>query len=369
MKNILFLFVFVCFSCSSVKKIRPAYVGDSFENNSLTPEQTLLITNTISNFPNHSEFAIAIVEDDIIKFFGLKRENDTLQKTDNAESFFEIGSITKVFTSHLLLDLINQNQIKNINEPIAPYLDFKIKGEPEITFLQLANHTSGLPGDLDVSIFSADTSNPYKNYDKEKFIDFFTEKVDLESKPGESYQYSNVGAAMLAYTLRNITSKDYETLLQEEIFKPIGMSNSTSLRNTITGRVVSGYNWKGKPTPYWDLAEMNGAGAILSSAKELSKYATWNFNALNNELAPMTKKTFTVTENTDVSIGWHIIKNITNEEFLWHNGGTGGFKSSMGIDPFNRKSVIILTNIGATNNPKKGLIDSLCFNLMKSIEK
>jgi len=369
MKSILIVLLLISLSCSSIKKISPAYVSNNIETNVLSNIQSELITNTINNFPNHSEFAIAVVENDKVKFYGLKRENDTLQKSENAESFFEIGSLTKVFTAHLLLNLINNGQIKSINEPINPYLDFKIKGEPEISFLQLANHTSGLPGDLNVNIFSTDISNPYKNYNKEKFVNFLSEKVELESKPGEKYQYSNVGVALLGYTLRQITSKDYESLLQGEIFKLIGMDNSTSIRNKLNGKLVSGFNWKGKPTPYWDLAEMNGAGAILSNVSELSKYAIWNFNALNKELSAMTKKTFSVTDNTDVSIGWHIIKNKTKKEFLWHNGGTGGFKSSMGINPYNKTSVIVLTNVGATNNPKKGLIDKLCFDLMKSIEK
>ncbi len=369
MKNILVISVLLLASCSSTRTIPPASMGDSLKTNDLAPEQTKLITNTLRNFPNHSEFAIALIDDKEVKFFGLKRENDTLRKSENSESFFEIGSLTKVFTAHLLLNLINANRIKSLNEPINPYLDFKIKGNPEISFLQLANHTSGLPGDLNVSIFSADISNPYKAYDKEKFVQYLSEKVDLESKPGEKYQYSNVGVALLGYTLRQITSKDYEGLLQDEILKPIGMGKTTTIRSKIKGRLVTGYNWKGKPTAYWDLAEMNGAGAILSNVSDLSKYAQWNFNALNNELAAMTKKTFTVTENTDVSIGWHIIKNKTKDAFLWHNGGTGGFKSSMGLNPLNKSSVIILTNVGATNNPIKGLIDVLCFDLMKSIEK
>lgn len=369
MKNIIFILVFLSLGCATANRISPAFVNANIQPNGLTTEQTALITSTINNFPNHTEFAVGIIVNDTVNFYGLVRDNDSIKQSNNSESLFEIGSITKVFTAHLLLNLVNNKQIKSLNEPINSYLNFKINGTPEITFLQLANHTSGLPGDLSVSIFSGDVANPYKTYDEVKFVNYLSEKVEFESTPGEKYQYSNIGVALLGYAIRQITGKDFESLLQDEIFNPIGMANSTSIRQSITGNLVAGYNWKGKPTPYWDLAEMNSAGAIISNVYELSKYAIWNFSALNNELSEMTKQTFSVNENTAVAIGWHIIKNKTKADILWHNGGTGGFKSSMAINPSNKTSVIILTNVGATNNPIKGLVDKLCFDLMASIEQ
>ena len=69
-----------------------------------------------------------------------------------------------------------------------------------------------------------------------------------------------------------------------------------------------------------------------------------------------------------MALGWHIIKGILNDPFLWHNGGTGGYKSSMGLSLQNDSGIVILTNIGATGNPKKGLIDKLCFDLLKSLQ-
>ena len=113
---------------------------------------------------------------------------------------------------------------------------------------------------------------------------------------------------------------------------------------------------------------MEGAGAILSSVQDLSKYLNWNFTALNSSLLPMRQKTHTINDDMEIALGWHIIKNKSAQPYLWHNGGTGGYKSSMGINLSNNSGVIILSNIGATNNPQKGPIDKLCFDLMKTIE-
>jgi CubicO group peptidase (beta-lactamase class C family) len=191
----------------------------------------------------------------------------------------------------------------------------------------------------------------------------------LESIPGEKYQYSNLGMALLAYIVFKIESRDYESLLQEDIFKPLKMEHSTTQRDLVKYFLVQGYNWKGKLTVNWDMAEIKGAGAILSSVSDLAKYLMWNFKALNNQLTLMKQSTKTINENLEIAIRWRILKNKTPKPFLRHNGGTGGYKSSMAINLDNKTAIIILTNIGATNNPKKELIDNLCFDLMKFLVK
>lgn len=369
MKKLTLILLVFCIGCSSFKNINKAHFDKTIYKSEIEKSQTDLIAKTLSEFPNNSEMAIAIVSSKEVVFYGLKRTNDTIKIINNSNSVFEIGSITKVFTTDLLLNLLEEEKIKSLDESIMPYLDFSLKGNPIITFRQLANHTSGLPSNLEGNIFNTNISNPYKNWDKEKLINYFSKDVKFDSKPGEKYQYSNIGMALLAYTISKIESKEYETLLQENIFKPLQMERSTTQRNLILNYLVQGYNWKGKPANNWDLAEMKGAGAILSTVNDLSKYLIWNFDALNNRFSIMKQSTVSISEKLDIALGWHIIKNETQRPFLWHNGGTGGYKSSMAINLNNDTGIIILTNIGATNNPKKGLIDSLCFNLMKSLEK
>jgi CubicO group peptidase (beta-lactamase class C family) len=367
-KSILILFL-ICIGCGSTKKVNEAYFNKEIYSKEIDKSQTDLIANTLSEFPNNSEIAIGIINSKEVFFYGLKRTNDTIKIIDNYDSVFEIGSITKVFTTQLLLVLLEEKKIKNLDESIMPYLGFTIKGNPIITFRQLANHTSGLPSNLNASIFNTDASNPYKNWDKEKLIQYFEKEVKLDSPPGEKYQYSNVGMALLAYIISIMESKEYEKLLQEHILKPLQMERSTTQRDLVQDYLVHGYNWKGKPTANWDMAEMTGAGAVLSNVNDLSKYLIWNLNALNDQLALMKQSTKFINENLEIALGWHIIKNKTQKPFLWHNGGTGGYKSSMAINLNNETGIIILTNIGATDNPKKGLIDSLCFDLMKYLEK
>jgi CubicO group peptidase (beta-lactamase class C family) len=357
-----------CFGCNSFNKTTVAHYNEEISSADIALSQTELIANVLSEFPNNSEVAIAIIKSNRVNYYGLKRTNDSLHIVDNSNLVFEIGSITKVFTTQLLIDLFEEGKIESIDEPIHPYIDFTIKSSPTITFKQLANHTSGLPGNIDGNIFNTDRSNPYKKWDKAKFVNFLVKDVKLNATPGEKYEYSNVGMALLASIISTIESKDYEILLQEKILQPLEMERSTTQRHLVQNYLVQGYNWKGKPTTNWDLAEMRGAGAMLSTVHDMSKYLIWNFDALDNQLALMKQSTKSINENLEIALGWHLIKNETEMPFLWHNGGTGGYKSSMAINLTNDTGVIIFSNIGATNNPKKGLIDRLCFNLMKTLE-
>ncbi|MEQ9591918.1 MAG: serine hydrolase domain-containing protein [Cyclobacteriaceae bacterium] len=368
MKNSSLIFLIICIGCSTTKKVNEAFIGKNIYDHEIANAQADLIAKTLSEFPNNSEIAIGLVLSDRIIFYGLARAKDSIKNVDNAKSVFEIGSITKVFTTQLLLNLLAEQKIRSLDESIDPYLDFVIKGNPSITFRQLANHTSGLPSNLEGSIFNTDASNPYKDWDKAKLVEYFAKDVKLESKPGEKYQYSNIGMALLAYIITKLESREYEYLLQEEIFKPLKMDRSTTQRDLVQSYLVQGYDWKGQPTANWDLAEMKGAGAILSTVTDLSKYLIWNFDALNNQLSLMKQQTKSINDNLDIALGWHIVKNENEEPFLWHNGGTGGYKSSMAINLDNNTGVVVLTNIGATDNPKRGLIDRLCFDLIKSLD-
>jgi hypothetical protein len=68
-----------------------------------------------------------------------------------------------------------------------------------------------------------------------------------------------------------------------------------------------------------------------------------------------------------IALGWHIIKTEKEFNWVWHNGGTGGYSSSMVLDAGKKNGVIILSNVSAFNTKMKN-IDNLCFELMKQIE-
>jgi len=365
MKYLLLLFPFVFLACSTGKDVKLAELAFPIVNPALSNQQLNLITETIRQFPNGANFAVALIDGDRLRFQGVERHHNRLIPSENAQAVFEIGAITEVFTVHLLLNALKNGKIDSLDGLIAPHLDFKLREERPLTFKQLANHTSGLSHSLSATVFSA--KNPYKSYDYEKFTGLLNRASSWSGAPGEQYDYSNLGVGLLGYTLRQIYEESFENLLRKQIFEPLKMTKTTTKRRKISDKLVPAYNWKGRRTKNWDMGELEGAGAILSSVADLAKYAQWNFKALQGDLAPMKEETMAVDESLAVGLGWFIKKSETKTPFLWHNGRTGGYKAEIAIDPHQQKSVIILTNIGAADTPQRDLIDALCFGLMETL--
>jgi|AntRauTorckE6833_2_1112554.scaffolds.fasta_scaffold26318_2 CubicO group peptidase (beta-lactamase class C family) len=124
---------------------------------------------------------------------------------------------------------------------------------------------------------------------------------------------------------------------------------------------------RGKPTSYWDFGALDGAGAILSTAEDLTRFTRANFNQGNELLNLQRQKTFTIDENKDMALAWFILKRESGHRWHWHNGGTGGFRSSMVLDIEDRKSVIVLSNISAGHSHAAS-IDRLSFALLESLQ-
>ena len=364
-KTFLTIFIGLFLSNCVNGQIKTAENALESSSNSITPEQVQLIYSNVNSFPDNTELSIAIIENGKTKFIGVKRTNDTIKQIENKQKVFEIGSISKVFTSTLLSNLVEEGKVK-LTDPIQDYIDYDIKTNQIITFKQLANHTSGLPAlPSNLDLFTVDPNNPYKEYDKEKLKEYLTEKIELSQQPGEKYQYSNLGAGILGFVLTEITGLTYENLLQKKIFSRYNMTSSTTNKQKVEEKLIKGLNPQGKETSNWDFDVLVGAGGILSSINDLSKFANAQLNEENKELAFTHKQTFNINENMKIGLGWHI-PGKNGKELIWHNGGTGGYASSMALDKENKNGVIILSNVSGFNTQMSN-IDKLCFGLIETL--
>ena len=342
--------------------------GIEISNYGITEKQSELLFENTKSFPNNTQLAVALIKNGKIDFIGIERRNDTIKLIENYKNAFEIGSITKVFTATLLSNFVTEQKLK-LEDNIQDYLDFKIKSENRITFKELANHTSGLPRlPTNLNLLLVDQDNPYKDYDEEKLISYLMKEVELNQEPGIKYEYSNLGAGILGFELATISKSSYESLLQEKIFTKFKMVNSTSRRENVKTKLVNGLKPNGKTTSNWEFSVLAGAGAIYSTVEDLSQFAISQFDYSNKELKLTRVKSFELNENMDIGLGWHILKSQSENIWYWHNGGTGGYSSSMVIEEKSKNGIIILSNVSAFN-PNMGNIDRLCFELMKTLEK
>lgn len=338
----------------------------SLKSTAQTPAE--LVEKYGKKFPKHTELSIALIHGDEVTFYGFIKKDSSFQSIDNASSIFEIGSITKVFTASLLAHEVSQNKIK-LSQLVKKSLPFKLKGNPKITLQHLANHTSGLPRLPDnlIPMATNQPDNPYKGYTAQKLKEYCTKQLSLNKAIG-TYEYSNLGAGLLGYALSQESGKSYEEMLQETIFSPLGMEHSTTNRALVGAKLVKGLDPLGAVTSNWDMDVLAPAGSILSSTQDLSKFAIANFDSNQKAFVLQQSQTATVGGRMSMALGWHIIKARKGNTYHWHNGGTGGYSSSMTLDIHQKLGVIVLSNLSAFH-PKMGNIDVLGFELMKQLAK
>lgn len=322
-----------------------------------------IIFSKTKEFPNNTQVSIALVQNGKTNYYGVIKTNDTLKPIDNGTKIFEIGSITKVFTSTILTSLVRDKKIK-LTDEINTYYPFAFKDNIKINFESLANHTSGLPR-LPENLDLSNETNPYKNYGKSEIEAYLKDLLKIENGNTQTYTYSNLGAGLLGYTLGLSQKTSFQKLLQKRIFDKYKMTHSFTSSQNLENRLVKGLDTNGEIVANWDFDVLFGGGGILSTAEDLAKFVQAQFNPSNKELELTRKPSFSISKNMKIALGWHILKTENGEDLYWHNGGTGGYSSSMVMNVKQKTAVILLSNLSNINDK----IDDLCFELAKKTNK
>ncbi len=255
-------------------------------------------------------------------------------------TMYEIGSITKVFTAITLAKLANDGVV-NLDDPVVKCLPPEANVPNSITFKHLATHSSGLPR-LPDNFFAVvgKSANPYIAYKKEHLYAFF-KAVKKFKEPAEPSGYSNLGFGLLGHALELCAGKSYPALVQASVIGPLSLRN-TSMNST---NVVPGHDPKGNQTPNWDFDVLAGAGAIRSNAEDMLKFLRANLEPETTTIA----KALVLAQQRHLKgmgLAWFFLTTAEDLTFLWHNGGTAGYRSFAGFDPKNKTAVILLSNYG-----------------------
>ena len=160
--------------------------------------------------------SIGVVLKDQIRFYNFGNVAEDGDQPTN-QTLYEIGSISKVFTSVLLADAVVQQQLK-LDTTIGSVADGLEKSSPDIaavTLQQLSNHVSGLPR-LPGNLSPTNANDPYADYDRERLLTYLGDTVLLH-EPGTHHQYSNLGVGLLGELITMQSNKSYADLLQREL--------------------------------------------------------------------------------------------------------------------------------------------------------
>lgn len=269
----------------------------------------------------------------------------------NGDTVFEIGSVTKVFTSLLLSDMVQRGQV-TLADPVSKYLPAGVtmpqrKGK-QVTLQDLATHTSGLPR-LPGNLKPKDPANPYADYSVAQLYEFLS-SYELPRDIGSQYEYSNLGGGLLGHVLTLRAGTDYEALVRARITTPLDMkSTSVAMSPEMKVRLAVGHDDKLNPVANWDLPTLAGAGALRSTANDMLTFLAATIGYTKTPLAPALAAMLDVerpsgTPGLDVGLAWHIYSTPAGGTIVWHNGGTGGYRSFIGYDPKTRIGVVVLAN-------------------------
>ena len=296
----------------------------------------------------------------------IENGNETVSFVGNPsfseETLFEFGSITKVFTAIALAQLADEGVLR-MSDSINPYLpkDVQDLKWETVTFEKLATHSAGLPRlppNMNVLYILLHRKNPYVNFDKKMLYDA-VEMVELEPV-GEFNEYSNFGFGLLGTLLADITGLAYGELVESRIFAPLDMRGATTVGWSSDNKATP-LTADGTETSVWDWDALAGVGAARGSLDDAMKFLKASMAACD-ETTPLALANCRAQQATEVraaqyalqGLGWIRLQSEAGD-IVWHNGGTGGFRSFLGFNVEKSVGIVLLTNVADADVTNLGL--------------
>jgi D-alanyl-D-alanine-carboxypeptidase/D-alanyl-D-alanine-endopeptidase len=296
--------------------------------------------------------SVGYIEGEYYGIVHLGSSSQTGKKADNL-TVYELGSVSKVFTGLMLADAVVRGEISlnaaaDIANPAA--IRLPSRDGTSIKWIDLSTHRAGLPrvpGNLPLT----DAKNPYFDYDSKKAAAFLNQ-FELPRRPGDSQEYSNLGASVLGYLVAQNAGKSYQQLLRERIAEPLRMTDCTvSLSSDQSKRLATPHDRFGSATPPWTFADLPGAGGIRATMRDMMRFAKAQLTPPSGTLGDAIELAWKQQRGADASgpamgLGWLIAG---DGQTRWHNGQTGGSHAALFINRELKCAVIVLCNTAVTN--------------------
>jgi CubicO group peptidase (beta-lactamase class C family) len=272
---------------------------------------------------------------------GYGYQNDSDKVLNSANTIFQLGSLTKQFTSAVILTLLEEKKLA-LSDRLSKYFPDYPKGD-SITIQQLLTHTSGIYSYTnDRNFMSSEITKPAS---REKMMALFNDKP-LDFSPGSAWNYSNSGYSMLGYIIEEVTKKPYEQVVREYIFTPLHMTHSgfdfTHLKdkNKAIGYFSLNDN-ESQPAPIVDSTVSFSAGAIYSTTGDL--YLWHQALQQNTVLSKEQQEAAYTPVKNNYGYGW-VIDSIEGKRRVGHTGGIPGFITVISRVPEDDVCIVLLSN-------------------------
>ncbi|WP_316632635.1 serine hydrolase domain-containing protein [uncultured Flavobacterium sp.] len=269
--------------------------------------------------------------------------NKESQAKINKNSLFEIASITKILTSNLLAQAINENKIK-ADDFIDNYLpkDYVLQKElqKKIKISDLASHQSGLP-DIDFGkLIELNPQQPVSSVTQETLTALVNNCSEL--KDYGKYRYSTFGITLLGQILEKVYNKSYDKLITDKMIKPLKMSNTFTKEFDVKNKTVA-HNPDGGIQEFFNWNVMAPAGLIKSSTADMVTYLKAVLNKENTigKAAITTEKIYYKDEKRELGLAINIVTDDKNTLYM-KSGDSMGQSSIICYNRAKNWGIIIL---------------------------
>jgi CubicO group peptidase (beta-lactamase class C family) len=189
----------------------------------------------------------------------------------------------------------------------------------------------------------------------------------LKNAPGLRLRYSNFGFGLLGYVLARRADTSYEQLVRERICAPLSLADTgIDVADDALERFAAGHNRRGRSVPHWHLDALAGAGGLRSTVDDLLHFLALQLEEPASRLARAaraTHETRAARGRLEHGLGWVSLPLRGDpRRMLWHNGGTGGFRSFLGFVPDTSAGVVVLSNSARSG-------DAIGFRILESISR
>jgi D-alanyl-D-alanine-carboxypeptidase/D-alanyl-D-alanine-endopeptidase len=330
-------------------------------NKEIPPQVKSFILNQIVN-KSKAAIVVGFVDPNGTRIFSFGNMSKAHNVPVNENTLFDIGSITKTFTTLLLADMVERG-IVNLTDPIEKYLPASVKvpqfNGHKITLEDLATHTSGLPEWPSNVWLNNKVGDINPNYNATQLYQALS-NTKLTREPGSQVQYSSFGIGLLGHILSLKAGIPYQQLVKDRILDVLGM-NDTKIalsQNEIKNRFPVGH-MGGKeiitPTVPTILAD---AGAFRSTAPDMLKYVSANLGLIHTKLDDAIQLTHLIRHSSIIAnpmnnsefrgLGWRVLTNFGTETIA-HNGAINGWNAFAAFIPTKQIGFVALCSCDATD--------------------
>lgn len=312
--------------------------------------------NKLFKEPRKHALMLGVVKEGRLYSQGYGVTSTDSETAPDAQTVFQIGSVTKIFTASLL-QVLAERGVVSLDSTLSELIgnEFELSEQvANINVKQLATHTSGLPripkavlkkieelaGKDNVMV------DPYSYLGPEYMFAYLEDAPDTKA-PGK-FAYSNYGVGLLGHVLEKVTDESLEDLLMKEIFAPLGMqSTGITVTPAIEQKFAQGYDTKGQAAGLWHSKALGAAGAVNSTMADMLKFVRSSLEHGSTANLRFEKMRVPVYSGK-TGLGWmqpgFIEKLFGNKNSVWHNGEVGGYSSYISLDPVSQSGLVILSS-------------------------